>query len=82
MHGGKKSLIKVPVRVQEKKPPTLHLHAHLEALPEAAELAAVAVVLIDHTVLVAAATVGQILPDTSLEEALAALTANSSVVPP
>lgn len=75
------NLRKVQVCVK-KKTPTLHLHAHLKALPEAAELAAVAVVLIDHTVLVAAATVGQTLPDTSLEEALAALTANSSIVPP
>lgn len=81
MHGEKKKKKSASV-CTEKKPPTLHLHAHLKALPESAELAAVAVVLVDHTVLVAAATVGQTLPDTSLEEALAALTANSSVVPP
>lgn len=67
---------------KKKTPPTLHLHAHLKALPEATELAAVAVVLVDHTVLVAAATVGQTLPDTPLEETLAALTANSSIMPP
>lgn len=68
--------------MQKRKTPTLHLHAHLEALPEAAKLAAVAVVLVDHAVLVAAATVGQTLPNTSLKKALAALTANSSIVPP
>lgn len=61
---------------------TLHLHAHLKALSEAAVLAAVAMVLVDYAVLVTTATVGQTLSDASLEKALTTLTANSSIVPP
>lgn len=59
---------------------TLSLHPHLKAFPQSAELAAIAVVFVDDTVLFTAAAVGQVLPHTSLEEAFASLTADRSIV--
>lgn len=59
---------------------TFHFHAHLQALLEAAELAAVAVVLVDDAVLVAAAAVGQVLPHAPFEEAFATFTTDGPIV--
>lgn len=60
---------------------TLSLHPHLQTLPQPAELAAVAVVLVDDAVLFAAAAVGQALPHAPLEEAFTSFTTDCSVVP-
>ncbi len=61
---------------------TFHLHAHLQALPETTELAAVAMVFVDHTVLVTAAAVCQTLAHTSLEESLTPFAADRPIMPP
>lgn len=61
---------------------TLHLHAHLQALPETTELAAVAMVFVDHTVLVTAAAVRQTLAHTSLEKPLTPFAADCPIMPP
>lgn len=61
---------------------TLHLHAHLQALSETTELAAVAMVFVDHTVPVTAAVVCQTLAHTSLEESLTAFAADRPIMPP
>lgn len=60
---------------------TLHLHAHLQALLQPAELAAVAVVLVDDAVLATPTAVGQILPHAPFEETFATFTTDSSIVP-
>lgn len=60
--------------------PTFPLHAHGQALLVAAVLAAVALPLVDQTVLVVPAGVGQVLAHRPLEEALAALAAVHPVV--
>ena len=59
---------------------TITPHPHGEALLQAAVLAPVPVVLGDLAVLVAAALVAQLLPDGPLEEPLASLAADGSVV--
>ena len=61
---------------------TIHLHPHFQALPQPTELAAVAVVFVDDAILVAAATVGEVLSDTPLEEAFTTLTADCPIVSP
>ena len=55
-------------------------HPHLETLLESAVLTLVPMMLIYGTVLVAAASVGQVPPDRPLEEALAALTSDLAIV--
>lgn len=59
---------------------TFRLHAHVETLLEATELAPVTIVLIDRTVPVAATRVAQPLSYAALEEALAALAADHAVM--
>ena len=59
---------------------TITAHPHLQALLQPAVLAAVAVVLGDLAVPVAAAGVAELLSDGALEEALAALAADGAVV--
>jgi hypothetical protein len=59
---------------------SLSLHAHLEALVEAAVLALVAVVLVDRTALARAALVRQASAHAPLEEGLAALARVLAVV--
>lgn len=59
---------------------TFSLHAHGQAFLIAAVLAAVSLTLVNHTVLVVSAGVGQVLPYGSLKEPLAALTAVDAVV--
>ena len=61
---------------------TIHLHPRFQALPQTTELAAVAVVFVDDAVLVAAATVGEVLSDTPLEEAFTTFTADCPIVSP
>ena len=56
-------------------------HAHGQALLEAAILTPVPGVLRDLALLVAAALVAQLLPDRPLEESLASLAADGSVMP-
>ena len=59
---------------------TVTAHAHREAFLKAAVLATIAMVFGHFAVLAAAARVPQLLPDGSLEEALAALAADGAVV--
>ena len=61
---------------------TFSSHACLETLLEAAVLALVAVVLVDRTATVSAASVREVTADRALEEALAALTRELSVMLP
>ena len=69
--GSRSSSRRVEVVVVVGKEPTFFSHAHLDALPQAAELALVAVVLVHRTVAVAATRVAQVAPHAALEEALA-----------
>lgn len=59
---------------------TFHFHAHLQALLQPAELAAVSVMLVDNTVLAASAAVGQILSHAPFEETFATFTTDSPIV--
>ena len=59
---------------------TFSLHAHGQALLVAAVLAAVALALVHHAVLVIAAGVAQVFPHCALEEAFAALAAVHAIV--
>lgn len=60
--------------------PTLPSHSHLETFLESAVLALVPVVLVDGTVPVAPARVRQVPADAALEEGLAALAGELTVV--
>ena len=61
---------------------TVLLHAQVDAALQSTVLAAVPVVLVDDTLSGSPARVHQVLPDATLEEALAALTAHRSIVAP
>ena len=61
---------------------TVLLHAQVDAALQSTVLAAVPVVLVDDTLSGSPARVHQVLPDATLEEAFAALTAHRSIVPP
>ena len=61
---------------------TVLLHAQVDAALQSTVLAAVPVVLVDDTLSGSPARVHQVLPDATLEEAFAALTAHRSIVAP
>lgn len=63
-------------------PVTFAVHAHLQALEQAAVLAAVALLAGHDAVLVAAAPVHSLVADAPLEEALAALAGDDAIVQP
>lgn len=61
---------------------TISFHPHFKAFLQPTELAAVAVMFVDDTVLFTAAAVGQTLPHASFEETFTSLTTDRSVVTP
>ncbi|GIX86703.1 uncharacterized protein CEXT_488701 [Caerostris extrusa] len=70
-------------RIEERNltlAPTLPSHSHLETFLETTILALVPVVLVDGAVPVAPASVGEVPPDTPLEEGLASLARELAVV--
>ena len=75
-------LIRCEIHFIEILPPTCQHHPLLQALLEAAELAAVALGLVDLAVAVGHAGVDPLVLHRALEEALAALTCDDAVVEP